>query len=276
VSAYALTTDYAAHFVRRARCSRTFQGVPFSADTAERSSLARPLKYPWSMARTLFDDSTARKSDERIAPRPRRVAIVPVRLIEGERDQLSDVARDLGLSVSANMRQVVLSRPLPARRAVRPIPEVNRETYHALGRLAADLNAMARRYRLDHVAVRGSGLGRTYSFEGVQRELGVRYHASRDLPELQRAARATHGREPPWSRGHGLASRLAGRLGRRVSSRMPGVREVRTLASLARDLKQLTKSPFRAALNLALRALPPQARVGLLIARTLMNLSRTR
>jgi hypothetical protein len=43
------------------------------------------------------------------------------------------------------VRQVVLSRPLPPRRAVRPIPEVNRETYHALGRLAADINAIARR-----------------------------------------------------------------------------------------------------------------------------------
>ena len=54
------------------------------------------------------------------------------------------MARDLGLSVSTYMRQVVLSRPLPPQRSVRPIPEVNRETYHALGRLAADLNAMAR------------------------------------------------------------------------------------------------------------------------------------
>ena len=53
--------------------------------------------------------------------------------------QLADVARDLGLSDSTYMRQVVLSRPLPPRRAARPIPEVNRETYHALGRLAADL-----------------------------------------------------------------------------------------------------------------------------------------
>jgi hypothetical protein len=48
-----------------------------------------------------------------------------------------------GLSISTSARQVVLSRPLPPRRAVRPIPEVNRETYHALGRLAADLNVMA-------------------------------------------------------------------------------------------------------------------------------------
>jgi hypothetical protein len=97
------------------------------------------------MARTLFNGSTETESDEGLTARPRRAAVVPVRLTEGERDQLADVARDLGLSVSTYMRQVVLSRPLPPRRAVRPIPEVNRETYHALGRLAGDLNTIARR-----------------------------------------------------------------------------------------------------------------------------------
>jgi len=45
---------------------------------------------------------------------------------------------------STYLRQAALSRPLPLRRAVRPIPEVNRETYHALGRLAADVNVMTR------------------------------------------------------------------------------------------------------------------------------------
>jgi len=97
------------------------------------------------MQRTLFDEITATKGDERIAARPRRAAIVPVRLTEGERDQLAEVARDLGISLSTYMRQVVLSRPLPPRRAVRPIPEVNRDTYHALGKLAADINAIGRR-----------------------------------------------------------------------------------------------------------------------------------
>jgi mobilization protein NikA len=91
------------------------------------------------MQRTLFDGITEAKGDERISARPRRAAIVPVRLTEGERDQLAEVARDLGISLSTYMRQAVLSRP------VRPIPEVNRETYHALGRLAADVNAIARR-----------------------------------------------------------------------------------------------------------------------------------
>jgi hypothetical protein len=96
------------------------------------------------MQRALFEE-TATKLNERITSRARRAAIVPVRLTEGERDQLAEVARDLGISVSTYMRQVVLSRPLPPRRAVRPIPEVNRETYHALGRLAADINAIALR-----------------------------------------------------------------------------------------------------------------------------------
>ena len=98
------------------------------------------------MPRTLFDvDDTPTTRTEDRTPGGRRTAVVPVRLTEGERDQLAEVARDLGISLSTYVRQAVLSRPLPPRRAVRPIPEVNRETYHALGRLAADVNAMARR-----------------------------------------------------------------------------------------------------------------------------------
>jgi hypothetical protein len=74
-----------------------------------------------------------------------RATAVPVRLTLGERDQLAETARDLGISISTYIRQVVLSRPLPARRAVRPIPEVNRETYHALGRVGGLLNQIAHR-----------------------------------------------------------------------------------------------------------------------------------
>jgi hypothetical protein len=104
------------------------------------------------MARTLFDVDDAPEAASAAATpcvrtpnRLRRDAIVPVRLTDGERDQLADVARDLGISISTYIRQAVLSRPLPPRRAVRPIPEVNRETYHALGRLAADVSVIARR-----------------------------------------------------------------------------------------------------------------------------------
>jgi hypothetical protein len=74
-----------------------------------------------------------------------RAAIVPVRLTRGERDQLAEVARDMGLSLSAYVRQVVLSRPLPPRRAVRPIPEGNREAYASLAHGLANLNQVARR-----------------------------------------------------------------------------------------------------------------------------------
>ncbi len=97
------------------------------------------------MVRTLFDveDPPEAKSDDRIR-RPRRAAVVPVRLTEAERDLLAEVSRDLGISLSTYVRQAVLSRPLPPRRTVRPIPEVNRETYHALGRLAADVHAIGR------------------------------------------------------------------------------------------------------------------------------------
>lgn len=112
---------------------------------AKWSSPAQALEYPWTMSRTLFDVDDTPEAEERTLPRRRRAAIVPVRLTEGERDQLAEVARDLGISLSTYMRQAVLSRPLPPRRAVRPIPEVNRETYHALGRLAADVNVIARR-----------------------------------------------------------------------------------------------------------------------------------
>ncbi len=100
------------------------------------------------MPRTLFDVDDAREATTHArssANARRRDAIVPVRLTKGERDQLAEVARDLGISLSTYLRQAALSRPLPLRRAVRPIPEVNRETYHALGRLVADVNVMARR-----------------------------------------------------------------------------------------------------------------------------------
>jgi hypothetical protein len=117
------------------------------------------------MSRTLFDvdDPPDARTSAQTTARPRREAIVPVRLTEGERDQLAEVARDLGVSLSTYVRQVVLARPLPPRRAVRPIPEVNRETYHALGRVAADLNAIARSW-----AERRRGAGTAEVVEAVE------------------------------------------------------------------------------------------------------------
>jgi len=144
------------------------------------------------MERTLFDVDDAPEPTPaaatacvRMPRRLRREAIVPVRLTEGERDQLAEVARDLGISISTYVRQAVLSRPLPPRRAVRPIPEVNRETYHALGRLAADVNAMARR-----MAERRREPGATEVLENQ-----VQVHAAK--AQAQGQARATKpGRRP--------------------------------------------------------------------------------
>jgi hypothetical protein len=131
-------------------------------------------------------------------------------------------------------------------------------------------------YRLDNVAVKGSRLGRAYSFVGLQREFGVRYDSGRDLSSLQRAALATHGQEPAWQPARGAAGRLARRLGGRLAARVPGVREIRGVSSLTRDLRNLTRSPGRAVATTLSRMLSPQQRIGLLIARTLVDLSRRR
>lgn len=130
-------------------------------------------------------------------------------------------------------------------------------------------------YRLDHVAVKGSRLGRAYSFEGVQRELGVRYEANRDLPALQRVTHLTRGYEPAWRHRYSPAARLARRLTGRLAARVPGLRELGTVTSLARDLKNLTRSPSRTAVSVLTRALSPSQQLAL-VARTLVDLSRRR
>jgi len=73
-----------------------------------------------------------------------RTISLRVRVTEGERDQLADVARDLGLSLSSYVRRAVLRRPMPPRRRSIVIPAINRETYAALGRVSGNLNQLAR------------------------------------------------------------------------------------------------------------------------------------
>ena len=111
-------------------------------------------------------------------------------------------------------------------------------------------------YRLDRVAVKGSGLGRVYSFEGLQKEQGVRYDRSA-RPAGPRASRA------------GDEGTRAGRRRRRpfrlpspsrALSRLPGYQEARTALWLAHNLELAGRAPGRAALNVAERLLPPDAR----------------
>jgi hypothetical protein len=127
-------------------------------------------------------------------------------------------------------------------------------------------------YRLDRVAVKGSGLGRAYSFEGLQKEQGVRYDRTRDLPALQRAARATEGLEPLRRRRRPLRSPRA----TKALGRLPGVDQARTALWLARNLELASRSPGRAALNIAERLLPADARAAVRVIRQVIELSRGR
>ena len=127
-------------------------------------------------------------------------------------------------------------------------------------------------YRLDRVAVKGSGLGRAYSFEGLQKEQGVRYDRSRDLPALERAARATKGLEPLRRRRRPLRLPSPSR----ALSRLPGYQEARTALWLAHNMELASRAPGRAALNIAERLLPPDARTAVRVIRSVIDLSRGR
>ena len=126
-------------------------------------------------------------------------------------------------------------------------------------------------FRLEGVAVKGSGLGHGYSFLGLQRNQSVRYDRARDTPALERMTRLTAGQEP--FRG---VSRLPAALAARGVGQVPALALMRTLRGLAHDLNR-GQVPARALMRLALSsALPPQARARLGIMRTLLNISRTR
>ena len=127
-------------------------------------------------------------------------------------------------------------------------------------------------YRLDRVAVKGSGLGRAYSFEGLQKEQGVRYHRTRDLPALERASRATEGLEPLRRRRRPLRSPRA----TKALGRLFGVDQARKALWLAHNLELASRSPGRAALNVAERLLPADARAAVRVIRQLIELSRGR
>ncbi|HUL79785.1 MAG TPA: hypothetical protein VL691_21140 [Vicinamibacteria bacterium] len=127
-------------------------------------------------------------------------------------------------------------------------------------------------YRLDRVAVKGSGLGRAYTFQGLQKEQGVRYERARDLPALERAALATKGLEP-WRRRRTPVRMPSAS---RALSRVPGYQEARTALWLARNAELAGRSPSRALLNAAERLLPPDARKTVQVIRTVIDLSRGR
>jgi hypothetical protein len=127
-------------------------------------------------------------------------------------------------------------------------------------------------YRLDRVAVRGSGLGRAYTFEGLQKAQRVRYDRARDLPVLERAARATKGLEPERRRRRPVRIPSPGR----VVGSLPGLEQARTGLWLAHNLELAGRAPGRAALNVAERLLPADARAAVRAIRRVIDLSRGR
>jgi hypothetical protein len=106
--------------------------------------------------------------------------------------------------------------------------------------------------------------------QGLQQR--VRYDRSRDLPTLERAARATKGLEPLRRRRRPLRLPSPSR----ALSRLPGYQEARTALWLSHNLELAGRAPGRAALNIAERLLPPDARTAVRVIRTIIDLSRGR
>jgi hypothetical protein len=127
-------------------------------------------------------------------------------------------------------------------------------------------------YRLDRLAVKGSGLGRAYTFEGLQKGQRVCYDRARDLPTLERAARATKGLEPERRRRRSVRVPSPGR----VLGRLPGYQQARTGLWLAHNMELAGRAPGRAALNVAERLLPADARAAVRAIRKVIDLSRGR
>ena len=84
-----------------------------------------------------------RERHQTIARTEARGAIVRVRLTEAEQVALAEVARDMGLSLSSFSRRVLLDRPLPPRRPLRAIPEINQRTCVELARIGASIDQLA-------------------------------------------------------------------------------------------------------------------------------------
>jgi hypothetical protein len=79
-----------------------------------------------------------------------RGAVVRVCLTDAERERIAEVAREMGLSLSTYCRRVLLDRPLPPRRAVRPIPEINQQACVELSRIGTNINQLAERANSGH------------------------------------------------------------------------------------------------------------------------------
>ena len=103
-------------------------------------------------------------------------------------------------------------------------------------------------FRLDRVAVKGSQLGRAYTWQGLQREHGLRYDPVRDLPALERAAQNSRGTgQRP---GFGLA-RIAAQV---LAAQSPEIgRAVRVARTGAKALRFVDRPQLDKALDAGVR-----------------------
>lgn len=112
-------------------------------------------------------------------------------------------------------------------------------------------------YRLEHVAVKGSHLGRAYSWEGLQRTFGVRYNPERDLAAVQRAVRRTQSQGPPLRRRGVVARELGYGLEKIAGAQVPAVLRVAHVARTGTRLRDLMGTPSAATLAAAVARVVP-------------------
>jgi hypothetical protein len=98
--------------------------------------------------------------------------------------------------------------------------------------------------------VKGSQLGRVYTWEGLQKQQGVALDHDRDRPAIDRAVRATQGQEPARAprpkkpRPSKLSpSRLAGKAARKIAGRIPGVSRATAILRVGQTIAELVRKP---------------------------------
>jgi hypothetical protein len=107
------------------------------------------------------------------------------------------------------------------------------------------------------VAVKGSHLGRAYSWAGLQQTFGVRYDPARDLAAVQRAAHRTQGHDPPVRRRGVIGRELGYALERFAGTQVPAASRVAHVARTGMRLRDLMGTPSPATLAAAAARVVP-------------------
>lgn len=117
--------------------------------------------------------------------------------------------------------------------------------------------------------MKGSQLGRGYSFLGLQREQGIDYDPARDNVDLLRRRTRLEAGSPPGRGGEAPAT---------VARTGPVARHARAQDDPKDDAGHRAARPLarRALLNLASQALPPEQRAALRLWRKVIDISHGR